>query len=96
MSFNLISVEELESRSAENIIDVRDTDDFNAVHIEGVRNIPLIGLPNFVDELNPNTIYSVICYSGKRSTQACEYLSARGLQCENVVGGMNAWLEKEN
>ncbi|MBA3925936.1 rhodanese-like domain-containing protein [Listeria rustica] len=96
MSFNLISVEELESRSAENIIDVRDTADFDAVHIEGVRNIPLIGLPNFVEELNPNTIYSVICYSGKRSTQACEYLSARGLQCENVVGGMNAWLEKEN
>lgn len=96
MSFNLISVEELENRSAENIIDVRDAADFNAVHIEGVRNIPLIGLPNFVEELDPNTIYSVICYSGNRSTQACEYLSARGFQCENVVGGMNAWLEKEN
>lgn len=76
------------------LIDVRTPVEYEEVHAEGARSIPL-------DRLDPKTLASecmngeclyVICRSGSRGRQACEKLLAAGISnVVNVEGGTQAW-----
>jgi rhodanese-related sulfurtransferase len=76
------------------LIDVRTPVEFREVHVDFARNVPL-------DRLDAQAIQSqrsandqplyVICRSGSRGKQACERLSAAGLNVVNVEGGTQAW-----
>lgn len=76
------------------LIDVRTPVEFREVHVDFARNVPL-------DRLDPAAIRAerngsaeplyVICRSGGRGRQACEQLSAAGLNVVNVEGGTAAW-----
>jgi rhodanese-related sulfurtransferase len=77
------------------LIDVRTPAEFREVHIEFARNVPL-------NRLKPKAIAAerngraneplyVICRTGSRGHQACEKLSAAGLNVVNVEGGTLAW-----
>lgn len=76
------------------LIDVRTPAEFEEVHAEGARSIPL-------DKLDPRALAAecagrdcvyVICRSGGRGRQACERLLAAGLaRVVNVEGGTLAW-----
>ncbi|MGV3483561.1 MAG: rhodanese-like domain-containing protein [Planctomycetaceae bacterium] len=77
------------------LIDVRTPMEFREVHVDFARNVPL-------DQLTPTAVTSgrvaspaqplyVICRSGSRGKQACEKLSAAGLNVVNVEGGTMAW-----
>ena len=77
------------------LLDVREPDEFAAVHALGARLLPLSELTERVGEVPLGEPILVICRSGARSARAAEYLNERGGQATNVAGGTNAWIEAE-
>jgi rhodanese-related sulfurtransferase len=102
MTVALISPAELKERrekgEAIELIDVRTPAEFQEVHVEFARNLPL-------DQLNPAEILVrrgdakehplyVICHSGSRATKACERLLAAGFpSLVSVDGGTLACVQ---
>lgn len=76
------------------LLDVRDPDEWERVHVEGAVHVPLAELPDRVDELaawRDETVV-VMCHLGGRSAKACDELVARGFtHVENLDGGIEAW-----
>lgn len=77
------------------LLDVRTPAEFREIHVAFARNVPLdrldaraIGKACSGSGVQP--LY-VICRSGSRGRQACEQLSAAGLNAVNVEGGTLAW-----
>ena len=76
------------------LIDVRTPAEYEEVHAEGARSVPL-------DRLDPKALaaecaegdcFYFICRSGSRGKQACEKLLAAGIdKVVNVDGGTLAW-----
>lgn len=77
-----------------NLIDVRTPAEYQEIHVQVAKNIPL-------DKLNPSALgvdsgsnepVYVICRSGARGSQACQSLLGAGLSnVVNVEGGTMAW-----
>ena len=72
------------------VLDVREVEEFEALHLEGARNLPLSQLADTYDQLDKSQSYYVICKSGMRSARACQFLSEQGYDVINVQGGMDA------
>lgn len=72
------------------ILDVREPEEWRAGHIDGALHIPLMELPYRTAELNGSRIVAV-CRSGSRSGEATRFLRLRGLDVENLDGGLLAW-----
>ena len=52
-------------------------------------------VPNRLDELNPENDYVIMCRTGVRSSQICEFLSNQNfLSVSNLTGGINEWAKK--
>lgn len=73
------------------IIDVREEFEFVEGHIPTAINHPLSELRQRFNELNKREHYFVVCFSGGRSAQACEFLSYQGYQVTNIEDGMMEW-----
>lgn len=76
------------------LLDVREQDEYAAVHAPDSSLIPLGQLTSRLAEIQKykNKFVAVICRSGRRSAQAVELLRKAGFaQAVNVEGGMNAW-----
>ena len=102
MTIQTITPEELEQRRRQgqhiDLVDVRTPREYEAVHAEGARSVPL-------DALDPQQVVSgrtagdavplyLICQSGGRSRSACQRLQQAGLSSVvNVEGGTNAWVQ---
>lgn len=67
------------------LIDVRGTGEYEAVHISEARNIPLHLLPMKMNELNTKKQIIFICRSGGRSGQACSFSTGSNIQSYNLV-----------
>jgi rhodanese-related sulfurtransferase len=93
----LISPQDASTLSAEKkavIIDVREDNEWNAVHIPGAIHIPLGQLSNRLSELQSykNTAIITQCRSGARSAKALDILKSAGFtQVQNMEGGLIAW-----
>lgn len=72
------------------VLDVREQEEYDALHLEGVTLLPLSELLDRYTELDKAQHYYVICRSGKRSARACQFLEEQGYDVTNVQGGMNA------
>ena len=72
------------------VLDVREVEEFEVLHLEGARNLPLSQLADTYDQLDKSQSYYVICKSGMRSARACQFLSEQGYDVINVQGGMDA------
>ena len=72
------------------VVDVREQEEYDARHLDGVTLLPLSVLAERYSELDKNQPYHVICRSGKRSARACQFLEEEGYDVTNVQGGMNA------
>ena len=72
------------------LVDVREVEEFDALHLEGARNFPLSQLADTYVQLDKDQLYYVICKSGMRSARACQFLAEQGYEVINVQGGMNA------
>ncbi|MWV43129.1 rhodanese-like domain-containing protein [Paenibacillus sp. HJL G12] len=76
-------------------IDVRELAEYREGHIKAVRLIPLSQLEVRHDEIDRNQETVMICRSGNRSRQACEFLASHGhLKLHNMTGGMLNWQGK--
>lgn len=90
-----ISVEELEQRlvSGARLIDVRESDEYAQGHVPGAISIPLGQIPDrLADHVDESGITYLICKSGGRSSNACEFAQDKGFDVANVVGGTMAWI----
>jgi sulfur-carrier protein adenylyltransferase/sulfurtransferase len=77
------------------IIDVREPDEYQIAHIDGVPLFPLSTLPQKFTDLDPNTQYYIHCKSGIRSMKALNFLREQGFKyLKNVKGGINAWSDE--
>lgn len=81
----------LENGESINLIDVREVDEVKAGHIPGIVNIPLGLLEAKLPDLDKNKPYIMVCRSGGRSGQATAFLTSKGYDVTNMVGGMLAW-----
>ncbi len=77
------------------VIDVREADESEIAHIDGVPLIPLSALAQRFEELDPNQAYYIHCKSGGRSMTALKFLRERGFKhLKSVKGGITAWSDE--
>ncbi len=85
-------LEELLKYKKINLIDIRDSYQYNRGHIKGSKNIPMYKL--MIDEkkyLNKDSKYYLICQTGQKSAILCNFLNALGYQVINVEDGIVNW-----
>jgi rhodanese-related sulfurtransferase len=73
------------------VLDVRQTDEWVAGHIEGAVHIPLHELMARYDEV-PDAQLLVVCTVGARSGHAAAYLRHQGRDAVNLAGGLLDWV----
>jgi rhodanese-related sulfurtransferase len=74
-------------------VDVREIEEYKAGHIPNITNIPLSQFTERVSELNKQQHLVMVCRSGNRSANACEYLTLLEYpNVSNLFGGMNNWV----
>lgn len=74
------------------ILDVREPDEWNTVHIPGATLIPLGQLEARVNEVPKDKEVVVVCRSGNRSKQGRDILKNAGFtQVTSMAGGMTQW-----
>jgi adenylyltransferase/sulfurtransferase len=77
------------------VIDVREADEYQIAHVEGVPLFPLSALPQQFTRLDPNQRIYIHCKSGARSLRALQFLREQGFKyLKSVKGGINAWSEE--
>ncbi len=91
MTIQEISVQDLAALgSSVRVIDVREPVEWEQGHIAHAMLVPLATVPGSVEHFDGDPTY-VVCRSGARSGQACQFLGEQGLNVVNVTGGMIAW-----
>ena len=74
------------------LIDVRDQEEWDVVHIPQAKLVPLQTIPTYAPNLPKDTHIIIHCKAGMRSAKACEYLTSLGFEnITNVTGGMDAF-----
>ena len=77
------------------IIDVREEFELEISQIDGALHIPMNQVPNRLEELNPKIDYVIMCRTGVRSSQICEFLSNQHFSSvTNLSGGINEWAKR--
>lgn len=94
MSVQEITVDELATvldRGAR-LVDVREPIEYEEARVPGGVLVPLSTVPGNIDAFRGDGPVYVICKSGGRSMQACEFLAGQGVEAVNVAGGTLAWI----
>ncbi|MGA2555135.1 MAG: molybdopterin-synthase adenylyltransferase MoeB [Verrucomicrobiota bacterium] len=77
------------------VIDVREPDEYQIAHIQGVPLLPLSELPRRFAELDANQHIYIHCKSGVRSRKALQFLREQGYKyLKSVRGGIDAWSDE--
>lgn len=85
--------QELQSASRPVLVDVREPEEFEQVHIEGCKLIPLGEIQRRAGELDPKTDIVLYCAHGIRSMHALRALHTLGFsKLRSLDGGMASWL----
>jgi len=85
----------LQNGSAPIIIDVREDFELEISKIDGAIHIPMNQVPKRVEELSPENEYVIMCRTGVRSAQICEFLANQKFQSvANLTGGINQWAKQ--
>lgn len=71
-----------------NILDIRDSQDFEMSHLPHAISLPATSLPNELKQLDKNATYYIISYSGRRSEIIASFLENHGYKAVHVIGGM--------
>lgn len=86
------NVQPTEVPAGAQLIDVRENDEWAAVHAQGATHIPMSEITGRIQEIDPDRDIYVICHLGGRSAQVCQYLeNSLGWDVINVGGGTNQW-----
>ena len=92
--FKQITVQELNTQLENNevkLLDVREKFELNICSINNSIHIPMQEIGTRINELSHKLEYAVICHSGVRSYQTCEFLYNNGFIVYNVIGGIDEW-----
>ena len=74
------------------LIDVREHSELEISKIQESIHIPMAEIPNKIDQINSNKLVVVMCKSGGRSANVCEYLMQNGFKdIYNLNGGIIKW-----
>jgi adenylyltransferase/sulfurtransferase len=77
------------------VLDVREPDEYQIAHVEGVPLLPLSALAEKFTQLDPNQQYYLHCKSGVRSLKALKFLREQGFKyIKSVRGGITAWSDE--
>ena len=82
---------QLYQKESLSVIDVREVEEFETLHLEGAQTLPLSQLADTYAQLEKDLLYYVSCKSGMRSARACHFLAEQGYDVINVQGGMTAF-----
>ncbi len=74
------------------LIDVREQDEWNAVHAPNAILIPLSEFQARYTEMPKDKNIVLICAGGVRSAQAAQFAEQHGYSVSNLEGGINAWI----
>ena len=80
-----------EQRNAVQLLDVRETDEWAAGHIEGALHMPMGDLGSRQRELATDRPIVTVCRSGTRAAAVADALNAAGFRAQTLEGGMQAW-----
>ncbi|WP_261717650.1 rhodanese-like domain-containing protein [Streptomyces sp. FZ201] len=72
------------------LVDVRETDEWQAGHVPWALHLPLGALPQLPPEAQGRPLL-LICRSGNRSQWAADLLTGLGVDAVDVIGGMTEW-----
>ncbi|MYF97958.1 hypothetical protein F4212_02315 [Candidatus Poribacteria bacterium] len=91
-----ISTQELKQKLDQNenmlLLDVREQYEYDIVHLEGAKLIPLNTLPQHLDKFPTDQEIVVYCHHGQRSLYATAYLQKNGFtDTKNLTGGIDQW-----
>jgi rhodanese-related sulfurtransferase len=77
------------------IIDVRNPDEYAAMHIPEAINIPLVELNSRIKEITPKEMIITVCAKGGgRSAEAAHFLDLNGFKgATYLCGGTLGWYE---
>jgi rhodanese-related sulfurtransferase len=74
------------------VIDVREPEEYETVHIPGVPLIPMGDIIDKLESLDPQKEYVFVCRSGRRSLEVAKYFISNGFErVHNHLGGMLDW-----
>lgn len=88
--------EKMDSGESIELIDVRQSDEYQKAKIEGAKLIPLGVIVRRMDEIDNSKPIVVHCKMGGRSAKAIEFLERAGFEGDmsNLVGGITAWSDE--
>lgn len=76
-----------------NLIDIREPEEVEKGRIPGSWHIRYPDLRNQSEKLlRPGTETVLLCFSGNRSSELCQYFSKHGYACRFLIGGYEKWL----
>jgi rhodanese-related sulfurtransferase len=81
-------------REGYQFIDVRQTYEFEAGHVEGAVHMTLQEVPARYEDLDRSRPVVVTCQVGQRSALAAEFLTGKGFTAHNLAGGLESWIEE--
>ena len=84
---------QLYQNSSLSVLDVREVEEFETLHLEGAQNLPLSQLADTNEQLDKDQLYYATRKSGMRSARACQFLAEQGYEVINVQGRMTAFEE---
>jgi rhodanese-related sulfurtransferase len=91
---DVTTVAAIKDRADVVLIDVREQDEYDQVHIPDITLIPLGTVPDSLDQIPTDKTVIMTCRSGNRSGQATEFLRQQGFDnVHNMEGGIVAWQE---
>lgn len=77
------------------LLDVREPREYELVHIEGSKLIPLNEITHRLAEIDSSRDIVVYCHSGARSQRATDFLKKKGYKkVRNLSGGIDEWATK--
>ncbi len=86
-----LDVREVADRRDALLLDCREQDEWDESHIAGALHIPMIQLPERLNELDTTRDIICVCRSGNRSGKVAAWLINNGFRAINMTGGMLEW-----
>lgn len=73
------------------MLDVRYEEEYQSSFVPGSTLIPLPDIRSYLDELDPDDDYLVMCAAGKRASAAAMLMQQHELKATVIEGGMRCW-----
>jgi len=83
--------EKFDKKESFDLLDVREEKELLYAKIDPHINIPIGSIMTKHEELNKEKEIIVMCHTGVRSAQVCQYLETLGYNVTNLEGGIHAW-----